>query len=85
MAGPCMNDLILYVPNISFFPPPCPRRAASNSLSLSLSLSLSTPAIVTSPHRALVPADRFTQLALYKAQKGTCDVPVKEEPQLGRW
>jgi len=83
VAGPCMNDLILYVPNISFFPPPCPRRAASNSLSLSLSLS--TPAIVTSPHRALVPADRFTQLALYKAQKGTCDVPVKEEPQLGRW
>jgi len=62
-----------------------PRVLAEPLLILSLSLSLSTPAIVTSPHRALVPADRFTQLALYKAQKGTCDVPVKEEPQLGRW
>ena len=62
-----------------------PRVLAEPLLILSLSLSLTTPAIVTSPHRALVPADRFTQLALYKAQKGTCDVPVKEEPQLGRW
>lgn len=29
--------------------------------------------------------DRFTQLALWKAQKGSCDVPVKDDPQLGRW
>ena len=39
MAGPCMNDLILYVPNISFFPPP--RVLAEPLLILSLSLSLS--------------------------------------------